>query len=94
MCPDSTMTRMIVGMSASVNAAQDKVIERMAKNLAEALADSEFRASLYEEAGSRYTGDTEALYVRLAPKRVGQTSWENRLNVSATAEETALSNEK
>lgn len=78
-----------MGMSVAAPAGQDEVIERMARNLAGALADPAFRASLYAEARSQYTGDTEALYVRLASKRVGQTSWENRLNVSATPEELA-----
>lgn len=70
------------------NDGQASVIERMAKRMAEALADPAFRESLYEEAAVQYTGDTEALYDRLAPKQVGGTSWETRLNVDARPEDT------
>ena len=70
------------------NDQQVGVIERMARNLAETLADPEFRESLYEEAAEEYTGDTEALYARLASRRVGGTSWEDRLNVDARPQDT------
>lgn len=70
------------------NDGQARVIEQMAKSMAEALADPAFRESLYEEAAEQYTGDTEALYDRLAPKQVGSTSWKTRLDVDARPEDT------
>ena len=70
------------------SATQTSVIERMAKSMAKALANPVARESLYEEAAERFTGDTEALYTRLASKRIGGTPWENRLNVDARPEDT------
>ena len=70
------------------SASHTSVIERMAKSMAKALADPVARESLYEEAAERFTGDTEALYTRLASKRIGGTTWENRFNVDARPEET------
>lgn len=70
------------------SASQTSVIERMAKSMAKALADPVARESLYEEAAERFTGDTEALYTRLASKRIGGTPWENRLDVDARPEDT------
>ena len=72
------------------NDIQVSVIDRMARSMAEALADPEFRESLYEEAAEVYTGDTEALYVRLASKRVGRTTWEDKLDVDARPKDTEL----
>lgn len=69
--------------TASWSASQGDVIERMAKSMAEALADPRFRESLYEEAAEKFTGDTEALYSRLASKQVAGTTWDRALDVEA-----------
>ena len=67
---------------------QVDVIERMARSMATALADPLLREALYEEAAEEYTGDTEALYTRLAAKQVGGITWKDRLNVDARPKHT------
>ena len=67
---------------------QVTVIEQMAKSMAGVLADPEAREALYEEAAEEYTGDTEALYARIASKRVGGTTWADRLGVDAHPDDT------
>lgn len=83
-----TAPRITVEEETAWGDGQASVTERLAKSMAEALADPAFRESLYEEAAEKYTGDTEALYVRLASERVGGTTWENRLDVDARPEDT------